>query len=163
MDDGIDQGLAQGAFVDQPVLLSLRRAGNPGAGSVFNVQLVEHAVGGLDQRAEAVFFSLDQIAFVGSGIFGDLDGNTVGIRQEVGGIVEVLIRRIEIEVVQEGRVDLKPLFLIIDFQLLEREFERGRRGNVAQRVAHPPGIELVNHARGHGLHAAANPSETTCR
>ncbi len=49
MDDGVDQSLAQGAGFHQAMLFTLGGTGDAGEGAVLDVQLVEHAMGRLDQ------------------------------------------------------------------------------------------------------------------
>ncbi len=62
---------------------------------------------------------------------------------------------------QKGVVNLETLLLVVNFQLLERELARGRRGDVAQRITHPTGIELIDHDQGHRLHPTAHANIAT--
>ena len=49
MDDGVDQGFAQGAGIEQAMLFAFGRTGDAGQSAVLYFQLVEHAVCGLEQ------------------------------------------------------------------------------------------------------------------
>jgi len=163
VNHSVDQGFPQGTFIDKSVLLALSGTGDSGKGLVLDIQLIQDLVGGFHQGTKTVLFVFDEVTLVHACVLGNLDGDVVCVGQQVGHMIENAIRGREIQVLQKIRVEIKTIFLVVDFQLLETQLVRVRGRNISKGVPGPSSIESVDHLHGHGLYATSNPQKTTRR
>lgn len=120
MNNSVDDGFAQGVGFDH-AFLQAALGGNFGEGAVFHIQFVENPLGSLDQTAVTVLIVFNQVNPVNALVFGDLDGCSIGVGKEIGGIIVKAVGGAQFQRLREIVIEFKPGFLIKDFQLLERQ------------------------------------------
>ena len=155
--DGVDHGFAQGHGVPQAAVNAF--FGGDGAGGfVFYLQLVEHGLGGFDERAVAVFVVLDQVHTIKATVFGHFDGGVVFVGQQIGGVVERAVVGGQLQIGFELPPKGLALFFVVNAQLLKAQ-GLAVGFDFANRVAGAVGKEPLNHGGGHGLGGAAHAHE----